>query len=127
MSTVDGNRPRDGRTPAHETRHDLDGPAAISQTVIEAVAAAEGVDPTDCDLELYEAVDLEALDALFDRRSRDGRWRFEFSIDDYLVVVAGDGNVTVCENVTTSGDPHSRSTDASEGPNESETAGTPEN
>jgi hypothetical protein len=99
MSTVDANRPRKGATPAYETRHDLDGPAALSETVIEAIAAAEGVDPTDCDLELYEAVDLEALDTLFDRRGPEGHWRFEFSVDDYLVVVTGDGNVTVCDNV----------------------------
>jgi hypothetical protein len=114
MSTVDGDRPREGANPAHETCHDLDGPAALSETVIEAIATAEGVDPTDCDLELYEAVDLEALDTLFDRRSPEDHWRFEFSIDDYLVVVAGDGNVTVCENAATSGDPPSRNTDRTE-------------
>ncbi|UPV75872.1 hypothetical protein M0R89_07380 [Halorussus limi] len=80
----------------HETRHDGDA-VSISETIIEAVAAAEGVDPTDRDLQLYEAVDLEALDALFDRRSSDGHWQFEFSVDDYLVVVTGDGNVSVWE------------------------------
>jgi hypothetical protein len=84
-------------SPAYETHHDLDGEAALSQTVIEAIATAEGVDPTSCDLKLYDSVDLEALDNLFDRRSSDDHWRFEFSIDGYLVVVTGDGNVTVCE------------------------------
>ncbi|PSQ49991.1 hypothetical protein BRD15_02555 [Halobacteriales archaeon SW_6_65_15] len=74
MSTVDGDRPREGANPAHETCHDLDGPAALSETVIEAIATAEGVDPTD--------------------------W--------------GDGNVTVCENAATSGDPPSRNTDRTE-------------
>ncbi|WP_115863238.1 HalOD1 output domain-containing protein [Halorussus litoreus] len=95
MATADGDRSRDGKRSVHEMRHDRDGPAALSETVIDAVAAAEGVDPTDSDLELYQAVDLEALDALFDRRSDDRRWRFEFGIDDYLVVVEGSGTVTV--------------------------------
>ena len=97
MATANGNWSADGPASTYETRHDSDGPAALSETVIEAVAAAEGVDPTDCDLELYEAVDLEALDALFERRSEDGRWRFEFSVDRYLVVVEGCGRVAVYE------------------------------
>lgn len=97
MATAEGNRPCRGATPASELRHDLDGKAALSETIIDAVATAEGVDPMDCDLELYEAVDLEALDALFEHRRPGSHWRFEFSIDGYLVVVDGDGTVTVFE------------------------------
>ena len=96
MATADGNPPYSGQNQLYETLHDAGG-ASLSETVIDAVAAAEGVDPTDADFELYEAVDLEALDALFERRSRDGRWRFEFTIDGLLVAVAGDGRVTVWE------------------------------
>lgn len=95
MATADSNRSRCGTGPVHETRHDPDGPTTLGETVIDAVATAEGVDPTDSDLELYRAVDLEALDALFERRSGDGRWRFEFSVGDRLVVVEGNGLVTV--------------------------------
>ncbi|NHN60789.1 MULTISPECIES: HalOD1 output domain-containing protein [Halorussus] len=97
MATADGNTLRSGQTPIHETFHDTAGDASLSETVIDAVAAAEGVDPTDADFELYEAVDLEALDALFERRSRDGRWRFEFTIDGLLVTVDGDGRIAVWE------------------------------
>jgi hypothetical protein len=79
----------------YSTAHDAETP--ISQTIIEAVATVEGVDPLDCDLELYEAVDLEALDALFEHRSSDDHWRFEFAIDEYVVVVEADGDVTICE------------------------------
>jgi hypothetical protein len=93
MATADGNRPYSGGVPVYETRHG--GDVSLSQTIIEAVASAEGVDPTDRDLELYEAVDLEALDALYDRRSPGDHWQFEFAIDGYLVVVTGDGNVSV--------------------------------
>ncbi|WP_435180614.1 HalOD1 output domain-containing protein [Halorussus sp. AFM4] len=95
MATADGNPSYQGRKPIHETLHDDTGDASLSETVIDAVAAAEGVEPTNADFELYRAVDLEALDALFERRSRDGRWRFEFTIDGLLVTIAGDGRVTV--------------------------------
>lgn len=98
MATADGTQAFRGRSVAHETSYDGDGTAALSETIIDAVATAHDVDPTDCDLELYETVDLEALDALFDRRAPDGHWQFEFSIEGYLVVVTGDGHVTVWEN-----------------------------
>ena len=98
MSTIDTDRSCAGSVPVHKAHHDPTGDGALSVTVIKAVAAAEGVDPTDCDLGLYEAVDLEALDALFEGRSRDAQWRFEFSIGDYLVITDGDGSITVCEN-----------------------------
>jgi hypothetical protein len=98
MSTVNSDRLRVGSVPVHKAHHDPTGEEPLSATVIRAVAAAKGVDPTDCDLELYEAVDLEALDTLFEGRSRDGRWRFEFSIADHLVVVEGDGSVTIYES-----------------------------
>ena len=81
----------------HEARHDLDGAAPISATVIDAIAATEGVDPTDSDLELYDVIDLEALDVLFERRSFDDHWRFEFTARDHVVVVHGDGRVAVFE------------------------------
>ncbi|MFC7081757.1 HalOD1 output domain-containing protein [Halorussus caseinilyticus] len=97
MATADGNRSRTERDPAYETRHETGGEASLSETIIDAVATAEDVDPTSCDLGLYEAVDLEALDTLFDRRSADDHWRFEFAIDEFLVTVTGDGRVTVCE------------------------------
>jgi hypothetical protein len=126
MSIVDGDRPYEGTIPTYETCHDFDGAASLSETVIDAIATAEGVDPMSFDLELYEAVDLEALDALFDRRSPDGHWRFEFSVESYLVVVAGDGNVSVCENADASEDSPARNADATEAPDASESAGTPD-
>jgi len=96
MATADGNGPPRGGVPVYETHHD--GDASLSQTIIEAVASVEGVDPTDQDLELYKAVDLEALDTLFERRSSDGHWQFEFAIDDFLVVVTGSGHVSVWDH-----------------------------
>ena len=97
MATADGDGSIRGGTTVHEARHDLGGEAPISVTVIDAIAAAEGVDPTDSDLELYDAVDLEALDVLFERRSFDDHWRFEFAVRDHVVVIEGDGRVAVCD------------------------------
>ena len=97
MSTADGDRPPRGGAATYETSHDAEGEAALSQTIIYAIAGAEGVDPIECDLELYDAVDLEALDALFEHRSPDDHWRFEFSVDEYVVTVEGNGDVTVYE------------------------------
>ena len=64
------------------------------------------MDPTDSDLELYRAVDLEVLDALFERRPSDSRWRFEFSVGDRLVAGErrrGDGVRAVDRISVTSG------------------------
>ncbi|WP_276299386.1 HalOD1 output domain-containing protein [Halorussus lipolyticus] len=97
MSTVETKQSRGSSIPVHEAHHDPDGEGVVSETVIEAVATAEAVDPTDCDLGLYGAVDLESLDTLFARRSGDGHWRFEFSVENWTVVVEGDGRVAVFE------------------------------
>ena len=97
MATADGDGSCRGDSGTYETSHDADGAVALSETIIEAVATAAGADPVGCDLDFYDAVDLEALDALFEHRSADEHWQFEFSIDEYLVVVEGDGDVIVAE------------------------------
>lgn len=97
MATADGDGSVRCGAPVHEARHDLGGEAPVSATVIEAIAAAEDVDPTDSDLELYDTIDLEALDVLFERRSFDDHWHFEFAVRDYVIVIHGDGRVMVCD------------------------------
>ena len=95
MATADGDGPNEESAAAFETHHDVDGPATLSETIIHAVATARGVDPASNDLALYDAVDLEALDALFERRSHDDHWRFEFCVGEQLVAVEENGDVTV--------------------------------
>ena len=95
MATADDDRPYGEPAPIHETQHDAD--ASISVTVIEVLASVEDVDPTDTDLRLYDAIDLEALDALFQHHSGDDYWRFEFSVRGYSVIVDGDGHISVFE------------------------------
>lgn len=65
-----------------------------SEAIIEAVADREGVDPTDLDVPLFEAIDPEALDSLV-RTAERGQTslRIEFTYYGYEVAVATDGSV----------------------------------
>lgn len=75
------------------------GQASVSDEVISAVAAARGADPLDLD-PLNEAIDPDALDALY---RRDGRERastpdrLEFTYSGCGVVVDEGGSVTVTD------------------------------
>lgn len=70
---------------------------SVSEEVVSAVAAARGLDPTDLD-PLFEAIDPDALDDLYDRNGW-GRAqpsvRVEFTYCGCEVVVNGDGSVAV--------------------------------
>jgi len=68
-----------------------------SERVVESVAEAKGVDPVDLNPPLNDVVDLDALDALFSPVGGVPRslGRVEFSYDGYVVVVEGNGSVTV--------------------------------
>ncbi|MFC7135536.1 HalOD1 output domain-containing protein [Halobaculum litoreum] len=65
------------------------------RAVIDAVAAARGVRPIDLDTPLYEAVDPDALRALFPADGRPSATTVEFAWTDCLVTVADGGRVTV--------------------------------
>lgn len=79
---------------ASESLYTADRSEPLSQVVVEAVASAEGVDPLDLEVPLYDAVDPDALDALFRSGATvDGRVEFEYH--GYEVTVTGDGHVTL--------------------------------
>lgn len=67
----------------------VDSPSAA---VLEAVAAAEGCEPTDLNVPLYECVDPDALDAIVSS-PLSGRVRFVYH--GYELAVDGNGDVTV--------------------------------
>ncbi|MFC4440447.1 MULTISPECIES: HalOD1 output domain-containing protein [Natrialbaceae] len=72
----------------------------MSTTVIETIAARDGVDPVELEHPLYEATDPDALDALFapprtGMARSDGR--LQFSYCGYDVIVRSDGDVTVTD------------------------------
>lgn len=89
--------PSRGRGLPYRVRLDEVTDESVGVAVIEAVAAVEGVRPIDVDLQLYDYLDLEALDALFDhsRRKGEGTWTMEFSVDGYEVTVRDDGVVSI--------------------------------
>lgn len=66
-----------------------------SHAVVEAVSAAEGVNPLDLERPLYRDVDPDALDALFQDDSSVSSVQFDYH--GYEVVVSGEGTVSVCE------------------------------
>lgn len=67
----------------------------ISQSVVDAVAGAEGVDPLDLEDPLYEVVDPDALDALFQSESAAVEGHVEFRYYGYEVTVTGSGHVSL--------------------------------
>ena len=77
-----------------EVTVDVDDSA--SRAVIRAIAAVRGVEPTDLD-PLYEAVDPEALDAMFDDApgGSDGEISVSFRVDELQVVITSDEGVIV--------------------------------
>lgn len=76
-----------------------------SESVIESVAAREGVDPMELDVPLYDAVDPDALDALV-RTGNDEQNRppiqVSFTYHGYDVTVSSDGLVQVSRGNSTS-------------------------
>jgi len=78
--------------------HDPDGPATLSTTVVHALADCMGLDPTDGRVSLYDAIDPDALDAIF-RPKYDGTPRtgghISFVVEDHYVTVTADGEITV--------------------------------
>ena len=63
----------------------------VDTAVVEAIADARSVDPTDLEFRLYEVIDPEALDRLC---SGGGDVVVEFSVEDHRVRISGD-TVTV--------------------------------
>lgn len=67
----------------------------VSETVVAAVAEATGRDPLDLD-PLYDVVDPDALDGLFDSRgTQPNSAEITFSMAGCRVVARGDGEVVV--------------------------------
>lgn len=73
-------------------------PRSSSLRVVETVANAEGVDPTELEPPLYDAVDPNAINDLFaattaPNASRNGRLTFRYR--GYDVTVRSDGTVSL--------------------------------
>lgn len=68
----------------------------LSTRVLESVAAEAGCSPIDFDTPLYEVIDPDALNALFEGGARNGR--VEFTYLGYRVVADASGDVRVTRN-----------------------------
>jgi len=71
-----------------------DGPTTLSEDVVSAIAENEGVDPMDLDPPLFDAIDPDALDNLFNVKTADGRVTFSYDGSDVTVTSEGDVRVS---------------------------------
>ncbi|TKR26201.1 HalOD1 output domain-containing protein [Natronomonas salsuginis] len=92
-----------GCTPVLDTEYDKSNNELPSEVVVDAVATAAGVDPLDLP-PLYEFVDPDALNNLFDNHGGDTNALLSFTIDTWNVFVRADGKIRVCD-VTRPTDP----------------------
>lgn len=69
----------------------------LSTVLADMIARKRGVDPTQDGFRLYEYLNPEAVDALFEHSNRweESSWRLEFDTGDETVVVRSDGFIRV--------------------------------
>ena len=74
--------------------------SSLAHQIITEVASREGVEPLDLEIPLYDAVDPEALEALFTRPrdlSTESTVTLSFTYYDYEIVVESDRSVSVSD------------------------------
>ena len=90
-----------GCTPVVDAEYGADSGLTPTEAIVEAVASAADVDPIELP-PLYEFVDLDALDQLFDRH--DGAEApdalLSFSVENWNVFVRADGRIRVCDGTS---------------------------
>lgn len=85
-----------------ESGNSVTADRAVSEAIIEAVAAVDGDDPLDMTPPLAAAIDADAIDALYESASGDATLAIDVRIWDHAVRVGPDGRVFVDgEQVTT--------------------------
>lgn len=88
--------------------HRFGGPAELSTTLVHALSNLAGVDVTETESTLFDHVDPDALNALFEPKP-DGTPRTDaslgFTMWGYQVTVTGSGQITI----TVPQQPHSQS------------------
>lgn len=74
---------------------------SVSEKVIDAVAEAEGIDPIEVTPPLYEVVDPEALDQIFDPTAGSGplNGNVSFSYSGHDITVGENGEVMVYSDI----------------------------
>lgn len=69
----------------------------VATTIIETLAAAEGVDPCDLDIRIGDVVDPDVLNTLFESAT-DSSGRFTVPLGGYLVRVTAAGEITLYQS-----------------------------
>lgn len=82
--------PKEGE-PRYRTRYDVLEDVSVSMAVAKAATAAAGGD----EFVLYDYVDPDALDQLFEHGIDSTNWELTFEADEFLVTVDSDGWITV--------------------------------
>ena len=87
-----------GCTPVVDAEYDFQSGSSATEAIIWAVADAVGVDPTALP-PLFDYVDPDALNALFDRSETgmEGDTILSFQIETWNVFVRSDGHIRVCD------------------------------
>jgi hypothetical protein len=70
----------------------------VGTTIVERIAALEGIDPLDLTVPLYDVIDPEALDSLV-TANREGdtpnTLRIQFTYNGHVVTVDGSGEIDI--------------------------------
>jgi hypothetical protein len=84
--------------PVVDARFEKGCKGTITDALVGALAAAEGVGVTDID-PVYDAVDLDALERLFEDHggAADAEGLYSFTFDTWNVFVRADGRIRVCD------------------------------
>lgn len=85
-------------TPVVDTQYGGESDRSPSMAIVEAVAEAADVDPTELP-PLYEYVDPDAIDDLFANQAgaATGDAYLGFTVDSWKVFVRADGKIRVCD------------------------------
>ena len=88
-----------GHTPIFDAEYDSESDRSPTEAVIEALADAADVDPTEIPT-LYEYVDPDAFNKLFDGsdRATEGDTVLSFQVERWHVFIRSDGRIRVCDS-----------------------------
>lgn len=78
--------------------HEFDRESSVGVSIVEAIAGAEGVTPIELEFTLYDYVNPDALDALFDDHRALGDPGVDLTIGRHQVRIENDGRILVSES-----------------------------
>lgn len=86
-------------TPVVDAQYDAENGETPAMAIVDAVAAAEGVDATELP-SLYDVIDTDALNKLFTTKNGEVGTEaiLSFSVNDWNVFISADGRIRVCDS-----------------------------